>query len=295
MRGPDGMHRTGEQGAPTRRRGFTLVELLVVIAVVGILIAMLLPAVQAAREAARRTSCSSNLRQIGLALHAFHDTQGSFPWGCLEHRFTPTGYKSENRQLAWSAYILPFVEQRGTSQRIDFDEPYDSPINADAAAEIVPIFICPSISRDEYLTKDGRAVCDYAGITGERIYWVGRPSKEISNFPEKGIMVHDTRVPGFSAPRRIRIRDVQDGTSNTLIMAEDSKGATHPEWINGLNVMDQAKPINAGTENDISSEHPGGAQTLFADGHVRFLLDELDLPTLAALCSRSGKERLGDY
>jgi prepilin-type N-terminal cleavage/methylation domain-containing protein len=153
-------------GSP-RCAGFSLVELLVVIAVIGLLLSLLLPAVQAAREASRRLGCANNLHQIGIALQSYHDTFKHFPEGGVEMRMlvSPEGdYLYPNgRQLAWSAYILPYMEQKSLFDRIDFKKAFDSPENAPAAAEIVSTYLCPSVSRQSYLVQD-RGACDYGGI-----------------------------------------------------------------------------------------------------------------------------------
>ena len=260
-----------------RRVGFTLVELLVVIAIIGILVALLLPAVQAAREAARRMSCSNNLRQIGIGLHNYHDTLSSFPIGALEMRYlrNPDGSLRypNGVQIAWSALLLPFIEQTPLHDTIDFGKAFDGPENADAAATVLPIYICPTVPRDSPRVQ-GRGAIDYGGIYGERI--------TSRNDPPKGTMLY-TKV--------IQIADIKDGTSNTLIVAEDS-GWEDGQWINGLNLFDQAYPINDAPsfENDIGSEHPGGALALFCDGSVRFLAETMDLKPLAAICTRKGRE-----
>ena len=279
----------------SRPLGFTLVELLVVIAVIGILIGLLLPALQSVRGSARRIQCGNNLKQVGLALLAHHEAKRRFPFGCVEHRFTPGGYQPTNRQLAWSAYVLPFIEQSQLESQIDFSTAFDSPANAPAAAQIVPAFICPSVVRQDDHSPAGRGQSDYAGINGERLDWPGRPPAERPNFPEKGVLIHDTAVPGYPPPRAVKIEMITDGASNTVIVSEDSKGPTDPEWINGLNVMDQANAINAGLENDISSEHTQGANALFADGSVHFLDQAVDLATLAALCTRNRNDDIRDY
>ena len=252
------------------RRGFTLVELLVVIAVIGILIGLLLPAVQMAREAARRASCLNNLRQLGIGLHNYHDALRAFPPGGIEPRspLNPRG-----RQLAWSVFLLPFIEQQPLFERIDTGRAFDASENAVAAAKILSIYICPSVPEGKQL-QSGRGPCRYGGIYGERITG--------PNSPPKGVMLYD---------RAISIADIRDGTSNTLMISEDCDFADG-QWINGRNVFDQAFAINQAPtfENDIRSKHPGGANGLFCDGSVRFLTETMELRTLAAICTRNRGE-----
>ncbi len=253
---------------------FTLVELLVVMAVIGVLVALLLPAIQAARESSRRTSCTNNLKQIGLALHLYHDVNSSFPPGCIEARpFHPNG-----RQIAWSALILPYLEEDPLYDQIDFDSPFDSPENSTAARVILPVYLCPTTPRSSPLQR-GRGPCDYGGIYGERI--------TSHNRPPKGTMLFD---------RAISFRDIHDGKSNTLVIAEDSNWPDG-QWINGRNIFDQAFAINDAPkfENDIRSLHPGGANGTFCDGSVRFLSETMDLHTLAAICTRAGQEPVGPF
>ncbi len=258
--------------------GFTLVELLVVITIIGILIGLLLPAVQSAREAARRASCLNNLRQIGLALHQYHETHGCFPPGGIE----PRPAWPDGRQFAWSAFILPFVEQRALHEQIDFGLSFDDPANAEAAAHVLQVYICPTVPRSSKLIED-RGVCDYGGIYGERISG--------PNNPPKGTMLYDQAVC---------IAEIRDGTSNTLIVSED--GGWHDgQWINGRNVFDQAYAINWEppftymNENEIRSDHPGGANGLLGDGSARFLAESMELDTLAAICTRNLGEVLSGF
>ncbi|WDQ18985.1 DUF1559 domain-containing protein [Rhodopirellula sp. P2] len=250
-------------------RGFTLVELLVVIAIIGVLIGLLLPAVQAAREAMRRASCQNNLHQIGLALHNYHAAHNKFPPGAIEVRPQyPNG-----KQLAWSAFVLPFLEQSGLHEQIDFKRPFDAPENELAAATILPNFLCPSTPRTDGRMQ-GRGASDYGGIYGQRI--TGR------NDPPNGMMLHD---------RALAMRDILDGSSNTVMVSED---AAFPDgqWINGRNLFDQAFPINHAPafENDMRSFHVGGVMVLRADSSVTFLTEQLDLEILAALCTRAGHD-----
>ena len=253
---------------PTRS-AFTLVELLVVIAITAMLVSILLPAVQGARAAARRTQCQNNLRQIGIGLQSHHTTMNAFPVGVTEWR--GFGGSPERRQIAWSARLLPFVEQQNVFDQLDLETAFDSKENAEAAATILPIYICPSSRRSDRLVQ-GRGPCDYGGINGERLV--------SPNNPPKGTMLADVAISH---------EHIQDGISRTIVVAEDSL-FEDGQWINGRNIFDQAFPINAAPdwENDIRSEHPGGAYAVRADGSVHFLDEGMEKTVLAALCTRAG-------
>ncbi len=257
------------------RRALSLVEVLVVVAVVGVLLALLLPAVQSARSSARAAVCLQHLRQIGLGLQTYHATWKSFPPGGVEWR---SGGNSKQRQLAWSAFLLPFVEQQAVYSSLDLSQAYDSPANAAGAATVLEVYLCPGAERAGPRVE-GRGACDYGGIYGERI--------TSPNQPPKGAMLYD---------RAIRLEHIKDGASRTLIVAEDSAWPDG-QWINGRNLFDQAFPLNQAPpfENDIRSRHPGGAQAALADGSARFLNEAIDLRVLAALCTRAGGEATGDF
>ena len=256
------------------RSAFTLIELLVVIAIIGILVSLMLPAVQAVREAARRMQCQNHLKQIGLALHNYHAAYRKLPPGGIEVRPEwPDG-----KQLAWSAFVLPFLEQTAVYAQIDFARAFDAPENKKAGATAIPTYLCPSTPRSSPL-KRGLGATDYGGIYGERIV--------STNNPPRGVMIHD---------RAIRFRDILDGTTHTLNVSEDAD-FRDGQWINAWNLFDQAFSINRAPkfENDIRSMHPQGANGLFCDGSVVFLNESIDLEILAALCTRNGREQITGF
>jgi hypothetical protein len=236
---------------------------------------LLLPAIQASREASRRTVCANNLRQIGIGLSAYHAAHRQFPVGCVEWR--PPNDPGK-RQLAWSAYLLPFIEESALADMLDLRRPFDSYENATAAATVLPVYLCPSSPRVSPVVE-GRGACDYGGIYGERI--------TSPNDPPKGTMLIDAVVT---------LRRVRDGAAKTLIVAEDSR-FSDGQWINGRNIFDQAFAINAAPpyENDIRSEHAGGAHGVMVDGSVHFFAETIELKTLAALCTRAGGEVVGAF
>lgn len=254
-----------------RRRytAFTLVELLVVISMIGVLVGLLLPAVQAAREAARKASCKNNLHQIGLALHLYHDTHRTLPTGCIEWRSFRA--PPAHRQFAWSAFLLPFLEQQNLHSQINFGLPFDSPVNAVAAATRLGVYECPSADKRKLI----RAQTDYGGIFGESM---------VDREPEDGMFLYE---------RSITFRDVTDGLSNTLAVAEDV-GGPDSEWINGQNVFVQSGGINDPQawigDNEIRSRHGSGAMVLFVDGRTTFMTQTIDLQVLGQFITRAKGE-----
>ncbi len=258
------------------RSAFTLIELLVVIAIIGVLVGLLLPAIQSAREAARRIQCANNLRQIGLALHHYHDTHQKLPPGCLQWR--GPGRPANMKQYAWSALILGFLEQTNVYEQIDFNVPFDSPRNAVPAGVKLPFYLCPSAQEP---LPTGRGKTDYGGLYGQRI--------TARTATDNGVFIYDIAL---------RFSDVRDGLSNTACVAEDTRGPDG-EWINGRNVFEQSGGINDPAswigDNEIRSDHVGGAQALIADGHVKLLTNSLDKLVLAALITRADGDLTTDF
>jgi prepilin-type N-terminal cleavage/methylation domain-containing protein len=261
-----------ERPARLRRVGMTLVELLVVMAVLAALVALLSPAVQMAREAGRRTTCLNNLRNVGCALHGHLLSRQRFPVGCTEWR--APGKAGPARCLAWSARILPWLEEESLSRLIDWTKAFDHPANAAAAAQPLPVFRCPSADTTAPLVG-GLGRSDYGGLAGERIV--------SPNNPEKGPLVHD---------RGLADRDIIDGLSRTIFVGECAAGAwPDGQWINGRNLFDQAYAVNWPTwEDELRSRHFGGAHALFGDGGVRLVDEAIDPRVLAAACTRAGGE-----
>jgi prepilin-type N-terminal cleavage/methylation domain-containing protein/prepilin-type processing-associated H-X9-DG protein len=281
---------------PVRRlpRGFSLVELLVVIALIGLLVALLVPAVQASRESARRSQCQNNLRQLGVGLQTYHDALGTFPTGALDRK---TGANPKGRQLSWNVLLLPFIEEQPLFELFDCGSAFSAAANRTAAGTVVHVFLCPSTAtlasdrlgpttgdvnkNGSWNPGDDLAFTDYGGNFG--FAGLGKPYMN-------GVLLYDRAIP---------ISQITDGTAHTIIVSEDTgRGATFDgQWANGENIFDQNGSINDHSapsylwqNNEMWSDHPGGIHALFCDGSVRFLFDETDLETLAARCSRAGDE-----
>ena len=260
-------------------RGMTLVELLVVVAVIAALVVLLLPAVQMARETARRVACGNNLKNVGCALHGHLLATRTFPYGCFEWK---SGTGGTRRCLAWSAYILPWLEEQSVADAIRFDLPYDAAANKAAGGTGLRVYVCPSADR-EGLTVGGLGRSDYGGIAGEAISTPLRSNK--------GALVNDTRFA---------TREIGDGLSKTLFVGECALGGwSDGQWINGRNLFEQAYVINSRQamtvtrvwfDDELRSQHSGGAFGLFGDGAVQFLPETTDVGVLAAICTRAQGE-----
>jgi prepilin-type N-terminal cleavage/methylation domain-containing protein/prepilin-type processing-associated H-X9-DG protein len=263
-----------------RRAGFSLVELLVVVGIIGLLLALLLPALQVARENGRRAQCLSNLRQLGIGLHSYHGTYQAFPPGCVE----PKG-----RRLAWSVFLLPFIEQSALWRNYDLRSPYSSPANRQAGGVVLPIYLCPSTARlvpdrtgatsgdrnrnGRYDSGDDLAWTDYGGIFGAAL----PGTDDFMN----GTLVWD---------RAIRLAQIRDGASQTLLVGEDTGRGwkLDSEWSNGENIFDIAGRVNVTQHNELWSDHPGGVNVLYCDGGARRLAESAEVSLLIALCTRHG-------
>ena len=267
------------------RRAFTLIELLVVIAIIAVLIALLLPAVQAAREAARRIQCVNNLKQIGIALHGYHDAYNTFPsGGWIALLGQPA---TQNMNTGWSASVLPWLEQLALFNGLNLSVVYDDPANSTATYTVLQVYICPSEPRQTYWNlypgdQFDHADADYGGMYGPR----GLSSPTFTNNPPCGPMIFN---------QVISLAQITDGSSQTIQVGEDPE-AINAMWASGHNIFDQSAPINARPPSEygeeLTSQHPGGVNTLFADGSVHFLKNTTNVVPLAALCTRAMGEVL---
>lgn len=249
--------------SPILNRGFTLIELLVVIAIIAVLIALLLPAVQQAREAARRTQCKNNLKQIGLALHNYHDTYSVFPAAV-------TG----DPAVSWRILLLPYLSEVPLYATYDLTKPWDAPVNDLLSKGRVWVYECPS--NTHHRDAAGRFRTDFAMLTG------------------KGAFGDTTRT--------VAIDDITDGASNTTAIVEASGLQiiwTHPRDFDvttgpiGINLKGASGIESPGM---MSSYHAQGAYALLADGRVQFIKKTFDPEVLKKLTTIDREGTIGlDY
>jgi prepilin-type N-terminal cleavage/methylation domain-containing protein/prepilin-type processing-associated H-X9-DG protein len=312
-----------------RRRGFTLIELLVVIAIIGVLIALLLPAVQAAREAARRAQCVNNLKQIGIAVHNFHDSQGQLPNSTRPPGLTPLP------RISGTTLVIQYLEQGNVYNAYNFDFTWGVPQNVTSVTTKLATLLCPSSPKPDRLdgipentpwTPTVNAATDYSPTIGvdPRLVTTG-----FADGSGKGIL---------SKNEIVKFSDVLDGLSNTILYAEsagrpylyrrggrlagdvtavrvnaggwarpasdfsvdgasaDGSVIPGPAAINATNGEDFANTTFPhpyyGTEgtSEAFSFHPGGANFLFGDGSVKFIKETTSIRVFAKLVTRAGGE-----
>ena len=284
------------------RRGFTLVELLVVIAIVGTLVALLLPAVQMAREAARASQCKNQLKQIGLATHQYHDTMGRLPPGWIANQ--PEGVPG----WGWASSLLPYLEQVPLDGSINRSLPIAHSAHQQARETVLPVLICASDANPKVFTIFGGgsegdedeafatnidsgtpmfrlARSNYVGVFG---------TSEIEEQPGAGEGV-------FFYLSRTRFAEISDGLSNTFMVGERGTKQGNSVWAGVVEGANEAmcRVVGVGDHvpndphhhfDDFSSFHPGGVHFLYGDGSVHRLNNQIDLHVYQALCTRGGGE-----
>jgi prepilin-type N-terminal cleavage/methylation domain-containing protein/prepilin-type processing-associated H-X9-DG protein len=292
-----------------RRRGaFTLIELLVVIAIIAVLIALLLSAVQKVREAANRMSCSNNLKQIGLALHQFHDGRGGLPPAGVVGPYAPLQVPGGASHASWP-FLFPYLEQQALFAQYRFDvNQSDEPNLTLVSTHQVKVLQCPAADQDFRPTPLGPAACtDYAPTAGvDPVLAQGGLADPVGDY--RGVMVQNSMT---------RLSDIRDGTSSTILVAECAgrnrrwQGRTqltsppyfaggpwstpsNPITIQGTTSDGASHPgpcaVNCTNQHEVYSFHAGGANALFADGSVHFLSEGINIRVLAALITRAGGE-----
>jgi prepilin-type N-terminal cleavage/methylation domain-containing protein/prepilin-type processing-associated H-X9-DG protein len=306
-----------------RQIGFTLVELLVVIAIIGILVALLLPAVQAAREAARRTQCTNHLKQFGVAHQNYLAAKNSFPPGSLRNIASGKGNYSDPR-VSFHVRLLPYMENQALYDNFNWNYSWETDQNGVLRRTNVSGFACPSKENNDAtyyykgntaFTGAGEFATHYLGVMGAKglvpgsttlMYEIDTSTPKHGDFATNGILIRD---------RGISAKHITDGLSKTFMMGEiawDSgeseawPGGLSPGWQNSMTIKNVAYPLNSYkydtalnqlSINDTSfgSQHGGrGANFLMADGSVHFISEDIALDTLKSLASRKNAEIIND-
>jgi prepilin-type N-terminal cleavage/methylation domain-containing protein/prepilin-type processing-associated H-X9-DG protein len=296
------------------RRAFTLVELLAVIAIIGVLVSLLLPAVQMARESARRAQCTNNLRQIGLALQNYADALKSLPSGYLST--VDAGGNETGPGWGWGALALPYIEQQNLQGQIQFRLGIETPQNANPRLAPLSVFRCPSDAIAKTWTVWNRGtvtgtpisvICDVASANYVGMYGTTEPGVD-----GDGVLFLNSSV---------RLAEITDGTSTTIAVGERSFRLGEATWTGAITgaviVADGSDGVGSGPPeyaaslvlghagdgyspgdrrshvNQFYSNH-GGVNFLYADGHVAMLQPSMAYSVYRAMATRAGGEATGE-
>jgi prepilin-type N-terminal cleavage/methylation domain-containing protein len=291
-------------------RGFTLVELLVVIAVIGMLTALLLPAIQASREAARRMNCSSNLKQIGIGLHMHHDARRQLPAGWQGRNLT-TGMPDPLGEpgWGWAVGILPYLEEGSIANYVCPNRSIAASENAQARVQTIALFRCPTDrGRDTFTWKPDRppsggwtnldlATANYVGVFGTQDIHICGQLAPGQQCVSDGVFYHNSAVT---------FQQITDGLSRTFMVGERASKLEYSTWVGappgdecapGLVLGSASYPPNS-KDFDIhnfSSNHPTGTNFLSADGSVRLVSQDIDENIYHALCTIAAGDSVGDF
>jgi prepilin-type N-terminal cleavage/methylation domain-containing protein/prepilin-type processing-associated H-X9-DG protein len=304
------------------RSAFTLIELLVVIAIIAILIGLLVPAVQKVREAAARMQCGNNLKQLGLALHNYHDHLNSFP----------AGRDPWPKPFSAQAHLLPFVEQDNLQHLIDFSQPTSTGVNLTASQSVVKLFVCPSDPANGRVPGSAYAGNNYAGnvgtgindgdyVTGDGVFLLNNPigfhnitdgTSSTAAFCELLLGSGGTSSGGTADPRRQFIQLPGSTPTNPGTCTPGAapwSGNRGDRWINGgylSTLYNHYYPPNSNNYDCINaannfglasarSNHTGGVNLLLCDGSVHFISNAISMTTWRARATRAGGEVVGDF
>ena len=302
---------------PLPRRGFTLIELLVVIAIIGVLVALLLPAVQQAREAARRAQCSNNIKQVMLAFHNYHDSNNGFP-----NRYSLNG-TTLNSGHGWGLKLLPYLEQAPLYNSWNNNKSFFDPENQTVLMTPVKPYICPSAPNGPRVMNlsSGSTTATSTGIAGDYVVF-----HQITTTGTGAACVACNTAAPKTAGTVTPISSITDGTSNTILMSEQAgrpdyyigrtkqvsnSAMTNPlfwgGWASYQSVTAQgwngatppaaggARAMNWSNSQGVYSFHVGGAQFGLCDGSVRLISENVSLKTLIALWTRDDGDIPGEY